>query len=120
MTVAERLREVARNGATRRRPARLAAAALREQWKPYMTQLERRASPARRLGRASDAATGVQRLSIESDMTRLSDRILESYQGFVGVVLALERVGIDVSEQRAYLAAGCATRPPASSPASTW
>jgi len=106
MSVAERLRDVAAERGDTAADRRLAAAALREQWKSYMTQLERRRRQLAGLGRESDAATGAQRLSIESDMTRLSDRILESYQGLVGVVLALERAGIDLSEQRAYLARG--------------
>jgi small conductance mechanosensitive channel len=106
MTVAERLREVEPERGDTAAARRLVQAMLRDQWKPYMSQLERRRNELTRLGRASDAATGVQRLSIESDMTRLSDRILESYQGFVGVVLALERAGIDVSQQRAYLTRG--------------
>jgi len=106
MDVAERLREeVSQHGDTAV-SRRLAQGTLREQWKPYVTQLERRRRALTALGRESDAATGAQRLTVESDMTRLTDRILESYQGLVEVVLALERGGIAVSEQRAYLTRG--------------
>ena len=106
MTVSEKLRDVATEHGDTAAARRLVQSVLRDQWKAYMNQLERRRSELTTLGRASDAATGVQRLTIESDLSRLSDRILESYQGFVGLVLALERVGIDVSEQRAYLTRG--------------
>jgi small conductance mechanosensitive channel len=106
MNVADRLRDVASAHGDTAAARRLVQSVLRDQWKAYMTQLERRRGELTELGRESDAATGVQRLTIESDMTRLSDRILESYQGFVSLVLALEHVGIDASEQRTYLTRG--------------
>src|SRR6185369_7533673 len=105
MNVAERLRMEASRGDTAA-SRRLVQAALREQWKPYVVQLERRRRALTALGRESDAATGAQRLAVESDMTRLTDRILESYQGLVDVVLALGRGGVAVAEQRAYLTRG--------------
>jgi small conductance mechanosensitive channel len=106
MDVAERLRgEVSQRGDTAA-SRRFVVATLREQWKPYVTQLERRRRALTALGRDSDAASGAQRLAVESDMTRLTDRILESYQGLVDVVLALERGGVALPEQRAYLTRG--------------
>jgi small conductance mechanosensitive channel len=84
----------------------LVVATLHEQWPRYVSQLERRRRAMAALGKASDAASGAQRLEIESDMTRLSDRIVDSYRGLVDAVLALERDGIDMSEQRTFLTQG--------------
>jgi small conductance mechanosensitive channel len=106
VAVAEKLRTGPSDEAERSAARRAAADLLREQWKPYVVQLERRRAALTALGRESDAATGARLLSIESDMTRLSDRILESYQGLVDALLALEREGVDITEQRAYLTLG--------------
>jgi small conductance mechanosensitive channel len=106
MDVAERLRDEATQRGDTAVARRLVAATLREQWKPYVAQLERRRRALTALGRQSDAATGAQQLAIESDMTSLTDRILESYQGLVDVVLALERGGVALPEPRAYLTRG--------------
>ena len=106
LAAAERLRDVATDHGDTAAARRLVQSALRDQWKGYMNQLERRRRQLAALGRQSDASIGVQKLTVESDMTRLSDRILESYQGLVGLVLTLDRAGIDVSEQRAYLTRG--------------
>ena len=103
MDVAEQLHAApAGEGAARRD----VVAMLREQWPSYVAQLERRRRALSALGRESDAATGVQRLAIESDMTRLSDRILESYRALVDEVLAFDREGVDIAEQRTYLTQG--------------
>jgi len=106
MDVAERLRDEATQQGDTAAARRFVAATLRAQWKPYVAQLERRRRALTALGRQSDAATGAQQLAIESDMTSLTDRILESYQGLVDVVLALERGGVPLSEPRAYLTRG--------------
>jgi small conductance mechanosensitive channel len=106
MDVAERLRGEASQRGDTAASRRFVVATMREQWKPYVSQLERRRRALTALGRESDAASGADRLAIESDMTRLTDRILESYQGLVDVVLALERGGVALSEPRAYLTRG--------------
>jgi len=106
MDVAERLRDETSQRGDTAASRRFVGAALREQWKPYVSQLERRRRALAALGRESDAASGAQRLAVESDMTRLTDRILESYAGLVDVVLGLERGGVALSEQRAYLTRG--------------
>ena len=106
MAVAEELRTGPAPGPERDAVLRFVNATLREQWPSYVAQLERRRRALVTLGRESDAATGVQRLTIESDMTRLSDRILESYRALVDEVLALEGEGVNVAEPRAYLTQG--------------
>jgi small conductance mechanosensitive channel len=105
MAVAERLRSESSRADTAT-SRRLVESMMREQWPAYRVQLERLRRALVALGRKSDAATGVERLAIESDMTRLSERILESYQGFVDELLAFERGGVDITPQRAYLTQG--------------
>jgi small conductance mechanosensitive channel len=106
MAVAEQLRSEMDRGADVTADRAGIEAGLREQWPGYVNQLERRRRQLATLGRASDAASGLQRLAIEADLTRLSDRVLDSYRAFVDAVLALERDQIDVSQQRAFLTQG--------------
>ena len=103
MDMADRLHSQAARGPEGAASRQLVTVTLREQWPRYLAQLERRRRAIQALGKASDAATGAQRLAIEADMTRLSERIIESYQDLVDAVLALERDSIGLSDQRAYL-----------------
>ena len=76
---------------------------VRGEWPLYLAQLQRRERALDEMARSSDAASGAQRLAIESEMTRQAERLLEAYQSSVDVLLALEPIGIDVSKQRAFL-----------------
>ena len=80
--------------------------AVRLEWPPYLAQLQRRDRALSALNKSADAVSGAERLAIESQMTQQVERLLETYQSLVDVLLALERIGIDVSEQRAYMVRG--------------
>ena len=80
--------------------------AVRTEWPPYLAQLQRLEQALSALGMSGDAASGAERLAIESQMTQQVERLLETYQSLVNVLLALERIEIDVSEQRAFLVHG--------------
>jgi small conductance mechanosensitive channel len=77
--------------------------AVRTEWPSYLAQLQRREQALSALAMSGDAASGAERLAIESQMTQQVERLLETYQSLVSVLLALERIEIDVSEQRAFL-----------------
>ncbi|HXS82261.1 MAG TPA: mechanosensitive ion channel family protein [Methylomirabilota bacterium] len=106
MAVAEELQAKLERGEDVSSDRKRVQAAFRGLWPGYVYQLERRRRQLSALGRTSDAASGSQRLVIEADMTRLSDRVLESYRALVDAVLALERDRIDVTTQRTYLTQG--------------
>jgi small conductance mechanosensitive channel len=72
-------------------------------WPRYLAQLEHRQQVLNRLRDSSDTVTGAKRLAIESEVTRHSDRLFESYQSLEEVLGALERVGFDISEQRDFI-----------------
>jgi len=78
----------------------------RDEWSRYQNHLERWDRAMMELARASDAASGAQRLEIETQMTAQAERLLQAYQTLVDVVLAFQRIGVDVSEPRAYLMHG--------------
>jgi len=80
--------------------------AARSEWPPYLAQVQRRERALNELAKSGDAASGAERVTIESGMTRLAERLIEAYQTLVEVVLALEKIGIDVSDQRAFLVHG--------------
>src|SRR5262245_51764232 len=101
--IAELLRTEVAGGADAATARRLVEVTVRAQWPGVVKQLERRRRQLTALGRSGDAATGLQRLTVESDMTRLADRILDSYRTLVDDVLALERDGLRVTAQRTYL-----------------
>jgi small conductance mechanosensitive channel len=80
--------------------------AARSEWPPYLAQVQRRERALNELAKSGDAASGAERVTIESGMTRLAERLIEAYQTLVEVVLALEKIEIDVSDQRAFLVHG--------------
>ena len=90
-------------GADVTRSRRAIESALREEWPRFLVQIRRWQRRLADLGSLSDAATGSERLTIEARMTQQTDRLLESYQTMVDAVLALQRVGIDVSAQRKFV-----------------
>jgi len=80
-----------------------------DEWPRYLSQLQRFDRTMVVLAKESDAASGPQRLAIETQMTAQADRLLQAYQALVDVMLAVERLGLDVSEQRAFLVQGTRT-----------
>jgi small conductance mechanosensitive channel len=85
---------------------RILSGAIRSQWPPYLAQIKRRQQAFGALSKSADIASGAERLAIESQMSEQSDRLLEAYQSLVEALLALERIGVDMTEQRAYVVRG--------------
>jgi len=81
----------------------------RDEWPRYQSQLQRFGRTMAELARESDETSGAQRLAIETQMTAQADRLLQAYQALVDVMLAVEKLGLDVSEQRAFLVPGIGT-----------
>lgn len=79
---------------------------LKVEWPRFLVQIQRWQSTLGELVSESDAASGAERLTIESRVTRQADRLLEAYQSLADVTLALEQVNVDVSRQRAFLVDG--------------
>lgn len=77
--------------------------AVRDEWPGYLDQLRRRGRRLNELMTTADAATGAQRLALETEITRQTERIVEAYRSLVETVQALGPLGVDVSEQRVFL-----------------
>jgi small conductance mechanosensitive channel len=77
---------------------------LKVQWPRYRDEMRKRGQELGALSRSSDAASSAERLEIESELNKHSDRLLELYESVLNSLFALERVGVDISEPRAYLA----------------
>jgi small conductance mechanosensitive channel len=82
---------------------RVLNSAIRSGWPEYLNQIKRRREALAGLGRSSEAVSGAERIAIESRMSYQSDRLLEASEFLVDDVRALERIGADVSEVRAFL-----------------
>jgi small conductance mechanosensitive channel len=78
-------------------------AGVRVEWPRTLAQLQRRERVMSQLNTASTAATGAERVDVETRATQLSKRLLDMYRSLVESILALERIGVDVSEPRAFL-----------------
>ena len=76
---------------------------IRGTWPRYLAQLEHRQQVLNQLRDSSETVSGSKRLAIESEVTRHSDRLFEAYRSVEEVLLALGRVGFDISEQRAFI-----------------
>jgi small conductance mechanosensitive channel len=76
--------------------------AIRAGWSRYERHLERRQEGTQALFAARDAATGAERLAAETRITEQGERTAQMIEDLVDVVLALERLGVDVAEQRAF------------------
>jgi small conductance mechanosensitive channel len=72
-------------------------------WPRFLVQLRRWRTTLADLGIAADAASGAERVAIESRATQQSDRLLGAYQSLVDALEALHKVGIDVSPARTTL-----------------
>jgi small conductance mechanosensitive channel len=103
LDVAERIEAERKRGGDVTEARRDLTAAVLEEWPRYLIQLRRHQTAMTELGRASEAATGNERLAIETAMSQQSDRLVDGFRSLVNVLLALDRAGIDVSGPRALL-----------------
>jgi small conductance mechanosensitive channel len=76
--------------------------AIRTGWPRYRLYLERRQDVAEELFAARDAAAGAQRLALETRLTEHGERSAQMFKDLVEALLALERIGVDVAEQRKF------------------
>jgi small conductance mechanosensitive channel len=76
---------------------------LQREWPRYRDELQQREQELRALSKSKESASSAERLEIESEMNKHSDRLLEGYQSLLDVLLALDRIGVDISEPRAHL-----------------
>jgi small conductance mechanosensitive channel len=103
LSVIASIRDAEARGVDVTEARRALAEASAQEWPRHLAQLEGRARSLVAMGRASDAASGAERVTIEAQMSQYSDRLLGNYEWFVDVLLALERAGIDVSQPRALV-----------------
>jgi small conductance mechanosensitive channel len=103
LAVAARIKEAESHGADVSTQRRMLNEALREDWPRYLGLLKRQFQDLVSLSKASDAATGAERLVIESAMSGQADQLLRAFESLVDVMVALEGIGIDDSEQRKFL-----------------
>jgi small conductance mechanosensitive channel len=106
LSVIDRIRGEEARGVNVSEARRALAEGVRQDWPLELQQLQRRAEALVALGRTSDAASGAERVAIESQMSQYSERLLGSYESFVDILLALERARVDVSRPRALLTEG--------------
>ena len=76
--------------------------AVRSGWDRYRRQFERRSSLIQTLFEQRDAASGAERLALETRLTSNAERSVTMFRGLVGAILALEELGVEVVEQRTY------------------
>ena len=103
LSVIDRIRGEEARGVDVTEARRALVEAMAQEWPRRLAQLQRRAQALVALGRTSDAASGAERVAIESQTSAYSDRLLGNYESFVDILLALERAGVDVSQPRALL-----------------
>jgi small conductance mechanosensitive channel len=77
--------------------------ALRAGWPRYRRQLERRELVMQAILEKRGAAPPAQRLAIETEFAENSERTAKMYRDLVDALLAVERLGIDVGPQRAFV-----------------
>jgi small conductance mechanosensitive channel len=77
-----------------------------DDWPRFLIQLRRWQRTLTDLSTAADAASGAERMALESRATQQSERLLDVYRSLLDVLQALDKVKIDVSAQRAALIKG--------------
>ena len=77
--------------------------ALRSGWPRYLRQLERREPVLAALIEQREAASPTQRLAIETEISEYSERTGKMYRDLVDAMLAVEQLGVDVGDQRAFM-----------------
>ena len=103
MDLAARVRDEQAGGADVSEIRAALTAAIADEWPRYLRHLQRRERGLVALNRSSEAATGAERLEFERRAATESERLLETYRAFVDAIVALERIGVDVSTQRTFL-----------------
>jgi small conductance mechanosensitive channel len=76
---------------------------VRSGWPRYVRQLDRRERLLQALLDKRDAATGTQRLAIESEIAEQSERTVQLFWDLATALLQIERLGVDIGEQRSYV-----------------
>jgi small conductance mechanosensitive channel len=76
---------------------------IRVGWPRYLKQLERREAVTAALLEKRNAATATQRLVIENEISEYAERTAKMFSDLVEAVLAVERLGVNVTAQRTYL-----------------
>ncbi len=72
-------------------------------WPRYLRQLERREAVMAAMIDRRNAASATQRLVIENEITEYSDRTARMFRDLVEALLVVERLGVDVSDQRVFI-----------------
>ena len=72
----------------------------RKDWDGIQELIDWYLGEARRLREARDAASGSQRLAIESQLSQRSTRVVQLHRDAVNALLALEREGTDLTPER--------------------
>ena len=103
MDLAARVRDEQAGGADVSEIRAALSAAIADEWPRYLRHLQRRERGLVALNRSSEAATGAERFEFERRAAQESERLLEAYRAFVDAIVALERIGVDVSTQRTFL-----------------
>ena len=77
--------------------------AVRSGWPRYLRQLERRETVLAAMFDRRGAATPAQRLAIETEISDYSERTARMYRDLVEAMLVVERLGVDVGQQRSFM-----------------
>jgi small conductance mechanosensitive channel len=103
VAAATRLDALKRQGVIAPPARRMLDAALQTGWPRYVAQLERRTLRFQAMSEEIDSASGGQRLANEAQITTFIERTARMYQDVVDAMLTLERLGVDVARQRAWV-----------------
>jgi small conductance mechanosensitive channel len=109
LALAEKIKAEKNRGRDVTEFVRLLNSGVPERWSRHLALIQRWEHGIAELTRAGDAASGAQRLAIETDLTRQSERLLEAYRMLVNVLLAFEKLEVDLSKPRAFLVHGLPT-----------
>jgi small conductance mechanosensitive channel len=72
-------------------------------WPRYLRELERRVAVLATLIEKRNAASSSQRLVIENEISEYSDRTAQMFRDLVEAMLVIERLGVDIKPQRAFM-----------------
>lgn len=77
--------------------------ALQTGWPRYVGQLDRRGTRLETMSEELAELSGSERLAAEARLTTFVERTIHMYQDVIDAMLALERLGLDVTRQRAWV-----------------
>ncbi len=100
IATATRLQKLKQKGSGAPQASHLLDEAVKAGWPRYVAQLERRTMRIQSMAEEGDASTGGQRLAFEAQVSAFVERTVSMYQDLVDAILALERLGVDVAQQR--------------------